>query len=294
MPDSCNYNMDSQYDRDNCNDCFNNENCRVTDCNSVCNLEYCENGEDTCEAHAIVDLYKTVFNKYKAHHNSIENPEIQKMDMDFSSITGTGENGVSRNLWNMLTSMYDIGTLDSKSNYVDLQRLGNLLKSQEMIIDQDGILLNSLQRMDSTKKRQVEMNIYERRKVEYQVNVFKYIVIAIGVALLFPALVKFNVLDKNTGMVIWGLFMIVVLIYAVFMLYVKNLNRDDIDFNKYNFVKPTDEEVARSRLANAMSDKDKAKCNALAEIEDDFDPASVNIDITPYISNDGEAQCFKN
>ncbi|MBT6326318.1 MAG: hypothetical protein HOJ35_10145, partial [Bdellovibrionales bacterium] len=130
MPDSCNYNMDSQYDRDNCNDCFNNENCRVTDCNSVCNLEYCENGEDTCEAHAIVDLYKTVFNKYKAHHNSIENPEIQKMDMDFSSITGTGENGVSRNLWNMLTSMYDIGTLDSKSNYVDLQRLGNLLKSQ--------------------------------------------------------------------------------------------------------------------------------------------------------------------
>ena len=73
------------------------------------------------------------------------------MDMDFSSISGTGENGVSRNLWNMLTGMYDLGTIDSKSNYVDSTRLNNLLKSQEMIIEQDGTLLNSLQRMDSIK-----------------------------------------------------------------------------------------------------------------------------------------------
>ena len=138
------------------------------------------------------------------------------------------------------------------------------------------------------------MNLYERRKLQYQVNIFKHIVLAIGVALLFPALVKFKKLDKNTGMVIWGLYMVVVLIYAIFMLYVKNLNRDDIDFKQYNFVKPTDEEVARSRIAASMSEKDRAKCNALAEMEDDFDPSSVNIDITPYLSNDGEGQCFKN
>ena len=94
-------------------------------------------------------------------------------------------------------------------------------------------------------------------------------------------------------MVIWGLFMVVVLLYAIFMLYVKNLRRDDNNFNEFNFVKPTDEEVARSRLAASLSDKDKAKCNALAEMEDDFDPSSVNIDITPYLSNDGEGQCFK-
>ena len=124
------------------------------------------------------------------------------MDMDFSSISGTGENGVSRNLWNMLTGMYDLGTIDSKSNYVDSTRLNNLLKSQEMIIEQDGTLLNSLQRMDSTEKRQVEMNLYERRKLQYQVNIFKHIVLAIGVALFISELVKFKKLDKNTGMVI--------------------------------------------------------------------------------------------
>ena len=79
------------------------------------------------------------------------------------------------------------------------------------------------------------------------------------------------------------------------MLYVKNLDRDDNDFNKFNFVKPTNEEIARSRIAASMSEKDKARCNALAEIEDDFDPSSVNIDITPYLSKDGaQGQCFKN
>ena len=49
-----------------------------------------------------------------------------------------------------------------------------------------------------------------------------------------------------------------------------------------------------NKQKKAISDKDKAKCNALAEMEDDFDPSSVNIDITPYLSNDGEGQCFKN
>ena len=34
--------------------------------------------------------------------------------MDFSSISGTGENGVSRNLWNMLSKMYDFGTVEFK------------------------------------------------------------------------------------------------------------------------------------------------------------------------------------
>ena len=36
--DSCAYHSESQYDRINCNDCFQDENCRIADCGSVCNL----------------------------------------------------------------------------------------------------------------------------------------------------------------------------------------------------------------------------------------------------------------
>ena len=40
--------------------------------------------------------------------------------------------------------MYEVGTLNSKSNFVDKQRLDNVLKSQEYIISDDGVLLNNL------------------------------------------------------------------------------------------------------------------------------------------------------
>ena len=52
-------------------------------------------------------------------------------------------------------------------------------------------------------------------------------------------------------------------------------------FNKkFNFAKPTDEQVARSKMLSEMSHRDKARCQALSELEDDFDPASLNIDIS--------------
>ena len=292
----CPYDENTQYDKNNCNNCFGNSGCRTADCKNVCNLDLCE-GADTCKAVAIVDLYKSVFNKYKEYHNSLDSTELQKMEIDFSSISSSGENAVSRNMWNMLTNMYDVGTMNSKSNYVDSQRLGNVLKSQEQIISDDGEFLNNLQRMDSTMKRQIEIDLYDYRKMESHVTIFKHIVIAVAIALIIPALVKFKIIERNIGMVIWGILMVIVLIYAIFMIYVKDGNRDDIDFNKFNFVKPTDEEIARSRLANAMSNSEKSKCQALAEMEDDFDPASVNIDITPYLSDkqgsQSQSQCFR-
>ena len=291
----CSYDENSQFDTSNCNKCFSNNNCRTSDCKSVCNLNLCEGKDDIdCEANAIVDLYKSLFNKYKDHHNSLDNNDIQQINIDFSSIASSGENAVSRNIWNMLTGMYNFGTINSKGNYVDSQRLGNVLKSQEQSISDDGEFLNTMQRVDSTMKRQIEINLYDYRKTEYNVNIFKQIIIVIGIGLIFPVLVKFNILDRNTGLVIWGVLMVVILVYAIFMIYVKNSNRDDIDFNKFNFVKPTDEEIARSRLANAMSKSDKANCQALAEMDNDFDPASVNIDITPYLSSESEPKCFRN
>ena len=52
----CPYDENSQYDKNNCNNCFGNSGCRTADCKNVCNLDLCE-GADTCKAVAIVDLY---------------------------------------------------------------------------------------------------------------------------------------------------------------------------------------------------------------------------------------------
>ena len=110
------------------------------------------------------------------------------------------------------------------------------------------------------------MNIEE----QYNLTIIKQAIVFVAIILIF--LVKLNVLDKNTGLVIWFILLVVLLIYVIFMIIVKNSNRDDVDFREYNFVKPTDDEIARSRIAASMSSKDRAKCKALADMEDDFDP----------------------
>ena len=122
--------------------------------------------------------------------------------------------------------------------------------------------------------------------MNYQVDIFKKLVIAIGLALIIPAIVKFDLIPRNVGMLIWVIYMVVVLIYVIFVLFVKEKTRDDNDFRTFNFVKPNDEEIARSRMLSEMSEKDKVKCQALAEMDDGFDPSSIDIDISEYKSKD--------
>ena len=258
-------------------------------------MNLCEDaGEDCSEnsLHSIVDLYRSLFNKMKAHFS--DHDTVGQMTFDFSSIANAGPESVRTELWSILKDMYEVGTLNSKSNFVDKQRLDNILKSQEYIISDDGVLINNLKSTDNTMKRQMEININEFRKVQYNLGIIKQAIVYVAIVLIIPAFVKFGLLDKSIGLMIWVILLVVLVVYVVFMIVVKNSNRDDIDFNKYNFVKPTDDEIARSRIAASMSSKDKAKCKALAAMDDDFDPESINIDITPYRTNEGEnsGRCF--
>ena len=301
---NCIYNDETSISDNGCNNCFESERCSsINDCVSVCGLDGVNTGicgnddEDECderESRDIVDLYRTLFFQIKSYIR--QNDSLPNLDIKFNTFKTLGADSTKDQIKNLLVSMYNSGTLNSKSNFVDKQRLDNIIKSQELIITDDGILLNNLKNVDNTSKRQMEININEFRKVEYNLGVIKQAVVFVAIMLLIPALVKFNVLDKKTGMVIWMVLLVVILVYVCFMIMVKNNNRDDIDFKQYNFVKPTDDEIARSRIEASMSSKDKARCKALAQMDDDFDPESINIDITPYRTNEGSSQrrCFSN
>jgi hypothetical protein len=273
-----------------CNECLDNENdCRVHDCRNVCNFNLCddeENPNENCEHQKIIDVYKSIFKKYKAFHNSSDNPNIQNLNLDFSSISRSGEEAVSRTLWDMLVTMYDIDTMELNSGYTDSKRLKNMVKSQQNVIDSDNVVIKNLSETDSTRRRQIEINLNNYRSINYQVDIFKKLVVAIGLALIIPALVKFGGIPSNIGMMIWVIYMLIILIYAIFVLFVKEKTRDNNNFRKFNFVKPNDEEIARSRMLSEMSEKDKVKCQALAEMDDGFDPSSIDIDINEYKSKD--------
>ena len=284
---SCKYNNNSEIDNSDCNTCFESDNCSINECKGVCDFKDGYQSE-------IVELYRSLFFKMKDFIN--KNDSLPKLEVNFNSFKTFGANGTQYEIKRLLESMYKNGTLNSKSNYVDKHRLDNILKSQEIMITDDGILLNNLKNTDNTSKRQMEININEFRKIEYNLVVIKQVVIFVAVMLLIPALVKFNILDKKSGMVIWMVLLVVISIYALFMIFVKNNNRDDIDFKQYNFVKPTDDEIARSRIAASMSSRDKERCKALSQMDDDFEPESINIDITPYRTKDlpSQGKCFSN
>jgi hypothetical protein len=292
---SCKYNESSSFSSVNCDDCFGSINCKTDHCKSVCDLNLCEGSSEDCSEEnmtSIVDLYKSLFGKMKQYFS--DHDTLGNITINFSQIASSGPDVVRLELWNILKDMYDVGTLNSKSNYVDKQRLDNVLKSQQYIISDDGVLLNNLKTADNTMKRQMEIDLNEFRKTQYNLNVIKQAIVFVAIILIFPALVKLGVLNKNTGLVIWFVLLVVLLIYVVFMIIIKNSNRDDINFREYNFVKPTDDEIARSRIAASMSTKDKAKCKALSAMNDDFDPESINIDITPYKTDEegSGGQCF--
>ena len=285
----CGFNDTSMFSNEDCAKCFSNEECSSIDCQSVCKMDLC-GGQDECENASINDVYKNFFIKFKKYYNSLPEKNIDNIKtIDFQS------KGIGRHLWSILTNLYDVNKIHAKSNYIDMKRLNNIVKSQENILEDDGVLLNNLDKLNSTTKRQHEINLNDYRNMRYNINIFKQVVIAVAFAVIIPALVRFGIIDMTLGLVTWVIFMIIIGIYAIFMVYVKNSNRDDIDFKTFNFVKPTEEEIARSRLAGQMSKGDKAKCQALSEMEDDFDKDSINIDINPYISKDNsESKCFNN
>ena len=292
----CSYTDTTLPNKEKCNNCFGTLDCSISKCSSVCEMDdLCEGVGSGCteeKVKSVIDLYKTLFGKMKNYFH--EHDTLGTINLDFSDISNRDGDTVRDLLWAMLKDMYDVGTLNSKSNFVDKQRLENVLKSQEHILNEDGIILNNLKTADNTMKRQMEIDLNEFRKTQYNLAIIKQAIVFIAIILIIPALVKFNVIKKKMGIVIWIILLVVLLIYVIFMIVIKNNNRDDIDFREYNFVKPTDDEIARSRIAASMSKKDKAKCKALAAMEDDFDADSINIDITPYRTNEkaGEGQCF--
>ena len=62
----------------------------------------------------------------------------------------------------------------------------------------------------------------------------------------------------------------------LYILYIKNYNREPNNFNKFSFINPTDDEVNKSKLNLEISDTDKARCQAFAESELEYDTSDID------------------
>ena len=194
------------------------------------------------------------------------------------------DTGDANEIFSRVVQRYKNDTSDTKHNYKYIKSMEKLNTDLDRQLSDNSVSLSELQNLNETKKRKIEINLNTSKRIENQIKYLKISLIIIGVLLLFPVLSKLGLFSKKIALMLWSVSLFILLIYLYVAIYVKDAHRDDIMFKEYNFQKPTDENVAKSKMLVEMSKRDKNRCQALQELEDDFDPSSLPIDVNEYLS----------
>jgi hypothetical protein len=230
------------------------------------------------------DIYGETFKKYAEFHNNKE--ELAELDFDFYSLRNLDPDALARNLFTMVKSIYKIQMLDIQTSNLDRQQKKIELHNLRKEIDRHRVIIDDLKATNATSKRNIEININKSRRVSDTNRVLMIVMIIVGLMIIVPILKKAGVMSLNASLGIWCVLILVVLGYMTYELYMKRANVDEIEYKKLNFAKPSDREVAKSRALAQMNDKDKARCQAYSELEQELDVPNINLDVTQYYSND--------
>ena len=214
--------------------------------------------------------------KLKTHYDNIKE---YKSLFDSSSISNTNKNNYLRIFWiNNIKKHYDDNTEDSENLYKTKMNMNKIADTHNHLIEVKKQELKELENSNNTNKRKIEINMNDKMFKNYRSTKLKYIFLAVFILTLFPLLANFDIIPKMTILILWLVVVFVLFIYIYFVFYVQERNRDDSNFNERNFIKPSDHEIARSRLMLEIDEKDKEKCAALSELGDIVDPSNFIVD----------------
>lgn len=235
----------------------------------------------------IVDLYRDHIITFKNFIDTQDKIDMNNnvVNVDFHGLLSASTlddmaNGIFRSLLNV----YDNISLDLLSRENDVSLGSRELQNIRAKIDENRIKINDLKNLNSTAKREIEINLNKSRKIQHTNKVLMIVMIIIGIMVIFPILKATGVLSIETAIAPWCILLLSILAYMAYSLYYTEINRDALEFNKYNFANPTDEEIAKSRALAQMSDKDKARCQAFSELEDELDIPNIDLDVSRYRS----------
>jgi hypothetical protein len=227
-------------------------------------------------------LYKPVFDRYKKHHENNKS-YIGNINTTFDDISGNDSNTLSRELWRLLKTTYEINTLNSYSNYIDKKSLNNNTDLQESVLSDSKVSLSELEKLNETNKRHIEINMNMHRRINDQLNMLKVILVFLGVLLIIPLLRYANAISKSTSLILY-LFGLIIIIIIYLINYFNNINKDNNNYNEYDFKKPDSNTAALSKSLLDLSSKDKSRCQALQELENEMniDLSGIDLNIDQY------------
>ena len=132
---------------------------------------------------------------------------------------------------NTLVSQYDNKTKEVIEKHAILVNLRQLKEDYHRNLD------NTIDK-NMTKKRMIEMSLNRTRRIDFLIDKAIYLLIIVGVLLIFPILYKFKVLSKTISLIIWGIGVVAVILLALYFVYLENPKRNVHNFNSLDFENP--------------------------------------------------------
>ena len=229
---------------------------------------------------------KPIFKKLLELNNDPEF-DITKLELE------NNMSNMQTKIFNLLKNFYENNTLTTIDKYRERESSTSEHKQVVKQLNEKKDIVESLKALNETTKREIEISMYKTNKLKDTNKVLMIVLIVVGVLIVFPLLSKLGVLPMTLGIGIWILALVGLLGFMTYKLYFTEMNRDQLEYAKYNFNKPTDEEIAKSRAIAQMSDKDKARCQAFSELEDELDIPNIELDIGQYQSKVPTNKCDK-
>lgn len=161
------------------------------------------------------------------------------------------------------------------------------IQIQRNLIESYNKEINTGNRNNETGKRIGEIEVRGIGEALYKKKLAVHSIILIICLTIILLLYKADKITKKAAVVLYVLGLIAIALYVFYKLYITQSNVDDHYYKKYNFVKPTKEEVLLSKL-NYEKSLRKNNERSVDDINNNI-PAN-SIDISEYI-NDMNEKC---
>ena len=179
----------------------------------------------------LINMYADILNRLNSNKSLLG---INQIELD--KLSEIKDPVAMRNiLWSLITSVYKYNSQVLDANMEEMERAETLIDHQRKSAQHDETIMNEINGLNLTNKRKISIENYAFEKTMYQLDFLKKVLISLAVLILLPILRIVGVIGKGLALTIFFVVLVVLILYGVYQLYYKSLNRDENDFNRFNF-----------------------------------------------------------
>ena len=147
----------------------------------------------------------TTFKNFIDTQDKIElNDDV--LNIDFRELlSASTPDDMADKLFRSLLNMYDNISLDLLSRENDVSLGSRELQSIREKIDENRVKINDLKNLNSTAKREIEINLNKSRKIQHTNKVLMIVMIIVGLMIIFPE-PKATGISIETAIAPWCIF----------------------------------------------------------------------------------------